>query len=96
MAQVHPEAPGREKNRVVFTVTHGGEIRSFDENIHEKLGPVLQKILREFGLVPPPNSEPILQWGDLVLSDPERSLQDYGLTDEAQLVLTFRPRAGGV
>jgi len=91
------EARGKEKNWVEITIRHGGQTISDSWNIHHKIRKVLDDALGKFkelyGLVPPPNAEVYLTYGNIRL-EPEQSLQDYAIPDKAVLDLVFHPRAG--
>ncbi len=94
----HNEAPGREKNRVELTVRHAGLRVTLDLNVHQKIQKVLEDALRafadQFNLQPPPNSIPVLRFGDRDLTNLDQSIKEAGIPDGAELELRFNPRSG--
>ena len=91
-------AHDEHKNRIELTVRHGGDQVFLTQNIHHKIQHVLDEALREFkekyGVVPPPNTVAFLRYGNIDLSDRNKSLEEYGIPDKAVLDLSFRPGGG--
>lgn len=86
------------KNKLDLTVRHGGNEVFLSANIHQKVQHILNEALREFrdkfGVAPLPNNVPFLRYGTTDLSDPNKSLEEYGIPDKAVLDLLFRPGGG--
>jgi hypothetical protein len=87
-----------KKNQINVTINHGGNEIFPKHNVYNKIKNVLDKALAEFkekhDLDPPANSQPVLRFGSVNLSDLEKSLEDYQIPDKAVLDLIFQTRAG--
>lgn len=88
------EAPGKEKNWISITITHGGDKKSFEYNIHTKIKKVLEDALKALGIIPAENTVYYLVYGSVNLDDENKSLQDYNIPDGAVLALATRCKTG--
>lgn len=88
------EAPGKEKNWLTLKITHGGEEWTSEFQIRWKVRKVIEDALQHFNIVPAPDVTYYLCYGDLQLSDEEKSLQDYGIPSGATLILATRCKYG--
>lgn len=77
----------REKNWIIVYILYGNPpAKEFSFNVHFNLRRVLEEAIRVFGLQPPMENYQLF-YNDKQLSDLNKSLQHYGIVDEAQLVM---------
>ncbi len=85
-------------NRISVIIRHGGHSIELEFNIHQKIRKVLKDALKEFkeryGIVPPANDIPYLRYGNIDLTELDKSLEDYGVPDKAVLDLLFQHGGG--
>lgn len=86
------------ENKISIIIRHGGNSIELMFNIHQKIRKVLKDALTEFkeqyGIQPPPNDTPYLRYGNVDLTDLDKSLKDYGIPDKAVLDLLFQHGGG--
>jgi len=79
-------APGKEEKWIKVTILYANQSKDFNFQVHFIIRRVLEEAIRAFGLQPPMENYQIF-YNNQQLSDLNKSLQDYGIQEGAQLVL---------